>query len=119
MAILILKTPLQRHRTERYLNAQKVENAFKYPFDIMKHRFVDITKIAFQDVHKAVYEFLGPFAYLKLNKSDFIQVALFDTQGAENEYVWPLDILKTLIHRLHQSRFLGRSDDEILWASFS
>jgi hypothetical protein len=29
------------------LNAQNVENAFEWPFDIMKHRFIDINKVAF------------------------------------------------------------------------
>jgi hypothetical protein len=44
----------------------------------MKHRFIDITNVAFYDVEKADIEFSGPFAYSKNNLSDFIQVAFFD-----------------------------------------
>jgi hypothetical protein len=44
-----------------FFDAQDAENEFIWPFDIFKHRFIDFTK----DVHKADYEFSGPFAYLK------------------------------------------------------
>jgi hypothetical protein len=30
-----------------FLNAQYVENAIEWPFDIMKNRFIDITKVEF------------------------------------------------------------------------
>jgi hypothetical protein len=30
-----------------FLNAQNVENAFQWPFDIMKKSFIDITKVEF------------------------------------------------------------------------
>jgi hypothetical protein len=38
--------------------------------------------------------FSGPFAYLKHNFSEFIQVAFLVAQDAENEFVWPFDTLK-------------------------
>jgi hypothetical protein len=48
-------------------NAQNVENALEWPFDIMKHCFFDFTKVVFQDVQEADYEFSRQFAYLKQN----------------------------------------------------
>jgi hypothetical protein len=30
-----------------FLNAQNVANAFEWPFDIMKKRFTDVTKVEF------------------------------------------------------------------------
>jgi hypothetical protein len=52
------------------------------------------------------YEFSGTFAYLKHQLSNFVQVAFFDTQDAENEFEWTLEILKKSIHRFNQRRFL-------------
>jgi hypothetical protein len=69
---------------------QIVKNAFEWPFDIMKHRFIDIQK----DVQKADYEFAGPFAYLNRHLSDFTKVAFSDSQSAENEIAGPFDTLK-------------------------
>jgi hypothetical protein len=75
------------------LNAKNVENAFDWPLDIMKHRFIDVTKVAFQDVQKAVYELSGSFAYLKHHLRDFVR-RLCDSQEAENDFAWPFDIMK-------------------------
>jgi hypothetical protein len=36
-----------------YSNAQNVENAWEWPFDIMKHRFIYFIKVVFQDVQDA------------------------------------------------------------------
>jgi hypothetical protein len=38
--------------------------------------------VIFWDVQKAVYEFQGPFAYLKHHSSDFFQVDFFDAQDS-------------------------------------
>jgi hypothetical protein len=59
----------------------------------MKHCFIDITKVEFEDVQKADYEFSGPFDYLH-HLSDFNQVAFFDDEDAENEFLWPYDTFK-------------------------
>jgi hypothetical protein len=52
----------------------------------MKNLFVEVTKVAFWDFHKADYEFLGSFIYRKHHLSNFIQVTFLDPQDAENEY---------------------------------
>jgi hypothetical protein len=41
---------------------------------------------------EADYEFSGPFAYLKLHLSEFVKVALFDAQKAENDIALPLTL---------------------------
>jgi hypothetical protein len=41
----------------------------------MKHRFIDFTKVVFEDVRKADYESQAPFAYLKHHFRDFVQIA--------------------------------------------
>jgi hypothetical protein len=35
-----------------------------------------------------------PFASLKHHLSEFVQVAFFDAQDAENDFAWPFDTLK-------------------------
>jgi hypothetical protein len=40
------------------------------------------------------YEFSGTFAYLKHHLRNFVQVAFCETQDAENEFEWTLEILK-------------------------
>jgi hypothetical protein len=55
----------------------------------LKHRLIDFNSL-FDDVQKADYEFSGPFAYLKHHLSNFVQVAFFNAQDAENEVAWPL-----------------------------
>jgi hypothetical protein len=35
-----------------FFNAQNAENAFEWPFDILKNRFMDITEVVFRDVQK-------------------------------------------------------------------
>jgi hypothetical protein len=46
----------------------------------MKHRIIDINKVAFSVVQKADYEFSGLFVYIIHNLSEIIQVAFFDAQ---------------------------------------
>jgi hypothetical protein len=55
-------------------------------FDNLKHYF-DFTKVVFEEVQKANYDFPGPIAYVKHNLRDFIQVSSFNAQVAENEFV--------------------------------
>jgi hypothetical protein len=57
----------------------------------LKHRFMDYTKVVYQDAQDADNEFSGRFAYLKHHLSDFVQVAFFDAQDSENGFEWPLD----------------------------
>jgi hypothetical protein len=61
-AIRILKSSVPRLRKNSFFNAKYVEKAFELPFDTMKHRFIDSTKVAFKDFQKTDYEFSGPFA---------------------------------------------------------
>jgi hypothetical protein len=56
----------------------------------LKHRFIDFTKVAYQDVQEADCDFSEPFAYLKHHLSAFVQAAIFDAQDAENEFARPL-----------------------------
>jgi hypothetical protein len=46
------------------------------------------------DIQKADYEFSGPFAYIKHQINDFVQVDFFDALDAENEIEGPFDTLK-------------------------
>jgi hypothetical protein len=39
----------------------------------MKYRFIDFTKVVFQDFQNAHYEFQVNFAYIKHPLSDFVQ----------------------------------------------
>jgi hypothetical protein len=39
----------------------------------LKHRFIDFTKVVYQDVQEADYEFAEPFAYLKHHLSAFVR----------------------------------------------
>jgi hypothetical protein len=57
MAIRQTKTSLPRLFPYRFFDAQNVENAFGWTFDIMKHRLLEFTKVALQDVQKPVYDF--------------------------------------------------------------
>jgi hypothetical protein len=45
----------------------------------LKSRFINFTEDVFSDVQKADYAFSGPFAFLKQNLSNFVQVAFFDS----------------------------------------
>jgi hypothetical protein len=51
-------------------------------------------KVASQEVQKTVYEFYGPFPYLKHYLNDFIKVNFFHAQDAEKEFVWTLETVK-------------------------
>jgi hypothetical protein len=53
-----------------FFEPQDTENA--WPFDTLKKRFIDFSKIVFQDVQKAEYESTEPFAFLNHHLSDFI-----------------------------------------------
>jgi hypothetical protein len=66
---------------------------FPSPFDTLKYRFIDFTKVVLQDVQEANCEFSEPFAYLN-HLSDFVQVAFFVSHDAENLFAWPFDISK-------------------------
>jgi exopolyphosphatase/pppGpp-phosphohydrolase len=79
-AIRLLKTSLLRLSPNRFFFAQNVENAIEWPFEIMKLRIIDITKVEFEGVQKADYEFSGSFAHLKHHLSDFTQVVSFDAK---------------------------------------
>jgi hypothetical protein len=59
----------------------------EWPFDYLKHRFIDFTKVVFEDDQKANYDFPGSFAYTKHHLRDFIQGSTFNSQVAENEFV--------------------------------
>jgi hypothetical protein len=76
------------------LNTQHLENAFKWHFDNMKRRFIEFTLDTFLGVQKADYRVSGPFAYLKHHLSDSVQVAFFDAQDPENEFLCHFDPLK-------------------------
>jgi hypothetical protein len=54
----------------------------------LKHRVIAFTKVAFGDIQKAK---------MVHNFSDFVQVAILDSQDAEIELAWPCDTFK---HRL-------------------
>jgi hypothetical protein len=56
------------------------ENEFSWLFDVLKHRFMDNTKVLFLDVQKADKEFTGPFIYLKDHFRDLVQVAFLDAR---------------------------------------
>jgi hypothetical protein len=68
-----------------FLDAQEAKNEFAWPFDTLKHRFVDFTKIVISDVQKAD-QFSGPFAYLKYHFRNFVQIAFFNAQNLENAF---------------------------------
>jgi hypothetical protein len=51
-------------------------------------------KSHFMMFRRKIISFQGHLAYLKHHLSDFFQVAFFNAQDAENEFVWPLDTLK-------------------------
>jgi hypothetical protein len=59
----------------------------EWPFDNLKHRFIDFTQFVFEDVQKANYDFPWPFAYVKQHLRDFIQGSTFNAQVAEYEFV--------------------------------
>jgi hypothetical protein len=84
---------------------QKAENEFVWPFDYLKYRFNDFTKVVVQVDQKADSEFSRPFAYLKLQFRDLVQI---DAQEAENEFLWQINLLKHRFIELHQCRFLRR-----------
>jgi hypothetical protein len=47
MPIGLLKTSLKRLRPSRFFYAKNAENEFAWPFDYLKYRFTDITKVVF------------------------------------------------------------------------
>jgi hypothetical protein len=59
----------------------------------LKHRFIDFTKVSSHHVQKADYEFSGPFAYLKRNFRDLVNVAFLDAHDVENDFEWPFDTM--------------------------
>jgi hypothetical protein len=103
--IRLLKTSLNDHIQVASFDAQDAEYEFAWPFDNLKHLFIDFTKGVFWDFQKADYEFPGPFANLKHQLSNLVQVDFNDTQDIGNK---ALRHLVTSRHRLHQSRFLRR-----------
>jgi hypothetical protein len=62
--------------------------------------------VVFYDAQKAIYEFSGPFDYLKHHLTKFVQVAFNDARDVENEIARPYDTMNHRFHRLHQSRSL-------------
>jgi hypothetical protein len=53
-------------RQSRFFEAQDAKNEFAWPFDNLKFRYIDFTKVFFLDVQKAVYESTGPIANLNI-----------------------------------------------------
>jgi hypothetical protein len=70
----------------------------------MKHRFIDINKVATSYVQTTNYEFSGPFAYLKLRISDHAS-SFLRCSTCKKWLHMAFRNLETSIHRLHQSRF--------------
>jgi hypothetical protein len=80
-----LKTSLKKLRSGRFFDVQESRNEMESPFEIMKHRFIEITTVVFQNVQKAYYVFSVPFEYLKQLLK--LQTSLFfDALIAENEF---------------------------------
>jgi hypothetical protein len=52
---------------------------------------------------------------LKHKLSDFIKIAFFDAQDAEYDFIWPLKLHVTTLHRLNESRFLRCPDGRLLF----
>jgi hypothetical protein len=57
--------------------------------------------------NKADYEFSGPFAYLKHQFRQLVQIAFLNAQNAENALEWPFDIMKHLIIYIRKEKFQG------------
>jgi hypothetical protein len=68
-----------------FLDAQNAENVFARPFDTLKDRLFDFTRVNFQTSRRKT-EFSGQFDYLKNHFRDFVQVPFLDAQEAENEF---------------------------------
>jgi hypothetical protein len=47
MAIRLLKSLLKRLRPNRFFDAQEAQNEFALPFDTLKYRYIDFTKVVF------------------------------------------------------------------------
>jgi hypothetical protein len=54
-----------------------------------------------------------PIAYLKHHLSDFVQVAFFDSQDAENEYALPFDTFKHRFIEFTKDVFLRRPEGKL------
>jgi len=54
------------------------------PFEQLKHRFIDLTQVAFLVGQGAENVFKVPWKHLQHTYIDFIQVAIWDGQEAEN-----------------------------------
>jgi hypothetical protein len=74
-------------------DAHDALNIFVWPFDSLKHRFIEFTKVVFWDLQKTDYEFSGPFTYLKplkrLQQSRFF-FFLFRMQKMSLYCLWTL-----------------------------
>jgi hypothetical protein len=78
----------------------------------LKHRFMDFTKVVYQDAQDADNEFSGRFVYLNITKATSCK-SLFQCPGFRK---WvPMDSrhLETSHHRIHQSRFLIRLKEKL------
>jgi hypothetical protein len=57
-----------------FYDALDAEYDYTWPFNQMKHRFIDFTKVVFKDVQMADYNLSAPFAYLKHYLNYFLKV---------------------------------------------
>jgi hypothetical protein len=71
------------------LNDRDAENVFVWPFENLKHRFIQFTSRILRRP-----EISGPFAFLNHYLSDFVEVSFFYDQDAENMFAWPFDTIK-------------------------
>ena len=78
------------------------------PFEIFKHCFFELTKVAFWDCQEVEYEFKVKCVPLKHRFIDFIQVAFWAGEEDEND----LRPLESSLFRLHQIAFSDNPEAE-------
>jgi hypothetical protein len=111
MVFRLLKTSLKRLNPSRFFEAQDGEIEFQWPFDTLKHRIIDFTKVVF----KTVRRYIMSSRVLKKSLLRHRPKRFFEILQCRKCYQISFPHHEITLHRHYQSRTLRRSQGR-LWA---